>query len=65
MLAKRFLAVQATSASSERVFSHAQRILSSTRTRMNPDVAGQLLHVGFNVAWCEEQLEKEIDASEA
>ena len=58
VLAKRFLAVQATSASSERVFSHASRIMSHNRTRLHPDVAGQLLYVGMNIDWYEEQLKK-------
>ena len=65
VLAKRFLAVQATSASSERVFSHASRILSHNRTRLHSDVAGQLLYVGMNIEWYEQQLRKGLDNSNA
>jgi len=49
VLARQFLAVQATSAPSERMFSRASKILSSLRTRLDPDVAGKLFYVGENI----------------
>ena len=47
-LARMCLVVQASSAPSERVFSVASRVLSKFRTRMNPQVAGQLVFLSEN-----------------
>lgn len=56
-LAKDYLAVQATSAPSERVFSVASRIISNRRTRMDPKMAGKILFVSTNWKWYEGQLD--------
>ena len=58
VLARRFLAVQATSAPSERIFSQAQLIISSKRTSLNPEMAGKLFYVGQNIDWYEKQIAK-------
>jgi hAT family dimerisation domain. len=50
-LAKIYLAVQATSAPSERVFSTASRILSDIKSRLNPEMAGKMLFVRRNWEW--------------
>ena len=42
-LARIYLAVQATSASSERVFSKAERVISKKRTNLDPARAGSLI----------------------
>ena len=42
-LARIYLAVQATSASSERVFSKAERVISKKRTSLSPQRAGSLI----------------------
>ena len=42
-LAKRVLAVQATSASSEQIFSKTSLIISNKRTSLNSGIAGTLL----------------------
>ena len=47
-MAKIYLALQATSAPSERVFSQASLLLSAKRTRMDPDMAGKTLFVKQN-----------------
>lgn len=41
-LARQYLAVQATSAPPERIFSVASRIITNMRTQMKPEVASQL-----------------------
>jgi hypothetical protein len=40
-----YLAVQAASAPSERVFSTASRILSDIKSRLNPEMSGKMLFV--------------------
>jgi hypothetical protein len=55
-LAMIYLAVQATSAPSERVFSLASRIITNKRNRLNPDMAGKMLFVSENWKWWQEQL---------
>ena len=47
-LAKAFLAMQATSAPSERVFSGAALILTKKRNRLDPEIIGKLLYVKKN-----------------
>ena len=42
-LARIYLAVQSTSASSERVFSKAERVISKSRCRLSPQKAGSLI----------------------
>ena len=42
-LARIYLTVQATSASSERVFSKAERVISKKRTSLSPQRAGSLI----------------------
>lgn len=59
VLARQFLAVQATSAPSERLFSRASRIISNNRTRLDPEVAGKLFYVSENIKWYDEQVKKE------
>lgn len=56
ILARKFLAVQATSAPSERVFSHAALIISNRRNRLSSEMAGKLFYVSENIDWYEEQL---------
>lgn len=56
-LAMVYLAVQATSAPSERVFSMASRVISTRRTRLNPTMAGKMLFVSENWKWWQEQLD--------
>ena len=58
ILARHFLAVQATSAPSERVFSHASLIISNRRNRLNSTWAGWLLYVGENIDWYEKQMKE-------
>ena len=48
-LAYKFLSTPASSASSERVFSKANNILTSRRSRMNPDKVEKLLFLGDNL----------------
>jgi hypothetical protein len=50
-LARIYLAVQATSAPSERVFSTASRILSDIKSKLNPEMAGKMLFVQRNWEW--------------
>jgi hypothetical protein len=50
-LARIYLAVPATSAPSERIFSRAQRLISEKRTALNPDIAGKLFFVAENWEW--------------
>ena len=56
-LAKVYLAVQATSAPSERVFSIASRVISNRRTRLNPSLAGKMLFVSESWKWWQDQLD--------
>ena len=52
-----YLAVQATSAPSERVFSLAFRIIANKYTRLDPALAGKMLFVSENWKWWQEQLD--------
>ena len=47
-LAKHVLAVQATSASSEQIYSKASLIISNKRTSLNSDITGILLYISQN-----------------
>ena len=60
-LARSYLAVQATSAPSERVFSIASRVISKLRTQMNPKVAEQLLFLNENWGSWEIALEDDLE----
>ena len=51
LLAKKYLSIQATSAPSERIFSKAGRIIDEQRTRLNSEIAGNLLYVAMNYSW--------------
>ena len=51
ILARKFLAVQSTSASSERIFGCASRIIPNLRKRLDPEFAGQLFYVSENMKW--------------
>jgi hypothetical protein len=57
VLARKFLAIQASSAPSERVFSQASLLISAKRTRMDPKIAGKTLFVKQN--W--ERYEGKVD----
>ena len=57
LLARKYLAVQPTSASSERVFSKALRLLSAKRSRMDPAFAGKAFFVSENWDWFEKQVD--------
>ena len=53
-LAKVYLALQATSATSERVFSVASRLIEKRRSsRLDPELAGKMLFVAENWEWHE------------
>ena len=55
-LAKKYLSIPATSASSERIFSKAQRIITGDRNRLAPEIAGTLFYINDNlVEWYEGQ----------
>ena len=56
-LARIYLAVQATSAPSERVFSLASRVISSRRGSMDPDFAGKMLFVTDNWEWWQRMID--------
>jgi flagellin-specific chaperone FliS len=56
VLARKYLAIQATSASSKRIFSRAQRIISNLRTRLDPEMAGKILFVAENLEWYDDQI---------
>ena len=60
-LARVYLAVQATSAPSERVFSVASRLIAARRTRLDPNIAGKALYVSEN--W--DALDNQINVIEA
>ena len=53
-LARKYLAIQATSASSERIFSRASLIISNLRTRLDPKIAGKIFYVSENLKWYDE-----------
>jgi hypothetical protein len=48
LLAKKFLAIPATSAPSERIFSVAQRVVGKLKGRMHPDTASTLIFLNSN-----------------
>ena len=50
-LARKFLCIQATSASSERIFSIASKIISKFRNRLSPETAGTILFVNRMLEW--------------
>ena len=58
-LAKKYLAIEATSAASERIFSKAQRIETSNRNRLKREIIGSLLLISTNL----ESYEKHIKES--
>jgi hypothetical protein len=55
-LAKVYLAVQATSAPSERVFSQASKIINNVRSSLHPEMAGKLLFISKNWDWFYEHM---------
>ena len=55
-LARSYLAVQASSAASERIFSQAKRLISCRRNRLNPQTAGKTFFVSLNWEWMEERV---------
>lgn len=64
ILAKKYLAIQATSASSERIFSKAANIISQKRTRLGPSIAGKLLYVSSNYKWFVENFDPSFENKE-
>jgi hAT family C-terminal dimerisation region len=56
-LAMVYLAVQATSAPSERVFSMASGIITNRRNQLDPTMAGKMLFVSENWKWWQDQLD--------
>jgi len=56
VLARKFLAIQAGSAPSERIFSQASLLISDKRTRLDPKIAGKALFVKQNWELFEEEL---------
>ena len=58
VLAKKYLAIEATSAASERLFSKARRITTGDRNRLAPEVAGQLLYVSTTLDFYEDYNKK-------
>ena len=55
-LARKYLAIEATSAASERVFSKAQRITTADRNRLDPDLIGKLLYISTNLEYYEDYI---------
>jgi hypothetical protein len=55
-LARIYLALQGTSAPSERIFSMAARLISDKRASLNPELAGKLLFVSQNWEWWKNEL---------
>ena len=49
------VAVGITSASSERIFSKARRIITGDRNRLSPEIAGTLFYINDNLEWYEGQ----------
>ncbi len=56
-LARMYLAIPATSAPSERIFSVASRVISKFRGGLDPQMAGMLLYVAENYKWYESMRE--------
>ena len=54
-LARKFLCIQATSASSERIFSIASNIISKFRNRLSPENAGTILFVNKMLEWYKQE----------
>ena len=54
-LARYYLAIQATSAPSERVFSLANMIISRLRTRLDPETAGALVFLNGTKEWSDRE----------
>jgi hAT family C-terminal dimerisation region len=52
-----YLAVQATSAPSERVFSMTSRIITNRHNQLDPTMAGKMLFVSENWKWWQDQLD--------
>ena len=53
-LAKKYLSIPATSASSERIFSKARRIITGDRNRLAPEIAGTgtlFFYINDNLEW--------------
>ena len=59
-LARSFLAAQATSAPTERIFSRAERIISKFRTRLDPVVASDTHFVAENIDWFHAEMEQQL-----
>ena len=57
-LAKKFLAIEATSAASERLFSTAGRVITRDRNRLDPNTVGQILYIKSNLDWYETYLKE-------
>ena len=53
-LARKYLPIQATSASSERIFSRASLIISNLRTRLDPKIARKIFYLSENLKWDDE-----------
>jgi hypothetical protein len=56
-LARIYLAVQATSAASERVFSAASRIITAKQNRVDSEMAGKQFFVSRNWGWFYDMME--------
>ena len=57
-LEKKILAIEATSAASERLFSTAGRVITHDRNRLDPNTVGQILYVKSNLDWYETYLKE-------
>ena len=55
-IAKQYLAIQATSAASERLFSKANLLLADTRSQMDPSFVNYVLGINGNLEWYEETI---------